>query len=190
MPFVHMIRRRSDGAFSSGSTGPSFGAKGKMWTTSQSLSGHLALFNNNELKAVYGDCDLVVYELAEKSSQNFGDMIARSERKEAMFKMHNDACFPNLIDNLDKTGKQEDFPWIVYVEPRPEQRYGAHKIAFIAYLSDLIKSFKIKKSTYRVSGSAFAFANKKEAALFRISIENTTHTYDGRTLVEDALKED
>jgi len=38
---IYMIRRLTDGLYSSGNTYPTFSEKGKMWTTTSALNGHI-----------------------------------------------------------------------------------------------------------------------------------------------------
>jgi hypothetical protein len=47
--FVYMIRRKSDGLFSSGGYKPRFSNIGKMWTTLNTFHNHLALFRERYL---------------------------------------------------------------------------------------------------------------------------------------------
>ena len=55
---IYKIRRKSDGLFSSGGTGPRFSATGKVWTTLGALKNHLNLLEKNGARH-YQDCEII-----------------------------------------------------------------------------------------------------------------------------------
>lgn len=56
---------KHDNLFSSGGTCPTFGIKGKTWSTRGAVSNHLAQFSEKRLKEYYEDCEIAVYEFIE-----------------------------------------------------------------------------------------------------------------------------
>jgi len=67
---VYKIRRKSDGLFSSGGSGPRFSTKEKAWATIGQLKNHLQLFKDwrhsytetfFKLPIQYKDCEIVSY---------------------------------------------------------------------------------------------------------------------------------
>ena len=86
MAQVFKIRRKSDGLFSTGGTGPQWSKKGKMWTGRGPLSNHLALVRANS----YTDAELITYELVEQiidveSLEDVNDrrLLNKQQREEA-----------------------------------------------------------------------------------------------------------
>ena len=181
---VFMIRN-SKGLYSCGSTWPSFSNTGKVWTSSKSFGGHLALFNIENLEKFYGGCEFLSFNLDTPSTvQNVDGHIRRVKIKTAMMDKHKDASLSNFIDMLDKKDLGEKFKWIVYIKHDNVMAYS-YKIAEEAL--DLIKSLGIKKANFRTSFCAFAFANKADAATFRLSMPGDIVVYEMGTLMETIL---
>lgn len=62
--FVYKIKRKSDGLFSKGGMDPSFGERGKVWTSRAAMSLHLNQFKYPE--SIYEGCEIIEYNVIEK----------------------------------------------------------------------------------------------------------------------------
>lgn len=62
---IYKIRNNVTGLYSLGSRSPSWGKKGKIWTSNNGLSNHFNLVGYDQVPSVYRDCEIVEYELVE-----------------------------------------------------------------------------------------------------------------------------
>lgn len=97
---IYMIRRVTDGLFSSGTSYPYFSKRGKMWTTVGSLKSHMLMVMERcdvinyldktyhpdkfyEAKNPYKDCEIVESEISYKPVQNAFQFFADYQMKKA-----------------------------------------------------------------------------------------------------------
>lgn len=59
---MYMIRRKSDGLFSSGGVDPKFKKRGKVWNNRSALSNHLVLIGKRA-QGLYDGCEVLVQEV-------------------------------------------------------------------------------------------------------------------------------
>ena len=95
---IYMIRRMTDGLFSSGSSWPYFSKRGKMWTTVGSLKSHMLMVMERcgvvnyldksfhpdkyyDSKNPYKDCEVVESEISYKPVQNAFEFFAEYQIK-------------------------------------------------------------------------------------------------------------
>jgi hypothetical protein len=171
-----MIRNKTTGLFSTGGAMPGFSKKGKMWTSTNSFSGHLALFDNERMIRHYSDCEFVTYELNEIATQDVAETIIRNDRKEKL-RAEFGRAFSDFIDSLDKRNKLDVFPWIVRV-------VGSRFTGAVDAGATAIKLNKIKKQNYASMQSNYAFASKQDAMMFRLSVGMDTIAFDTKTFTD------
>lgn len=179
MAVVHMIRNKLTDLYSNGGTTPRFTKAGKMWTSMNSLNGHLNLFDARRMKQFYSNCELVRFDLVASHQSDMMDIAKKRQRIEELQKLHNDRTFINLVKTLDNGDLLDKYRWIIRIENDYSTSTGVMKNA-----AELIKTLKVKKADYRTSGCSFAFSDKTTASKFRLMIPEHTHIYDGETLLE------
>jgi hypothetical protein len=181
MMHVNMIRNKKTGLFSTGGSSPTFSTKGKIWPSSTALNGHLSSLGNSYIAKVYADCEIIAFELVEPSATlDITEMLAREARKTSLKKMHPQGSFMELLDRLYQKDLIKQFPWVVHIDTNWDI---AKKLP--SDVKEVLKNFKISKTNYRTSDSTFAFANKDDAAKFRLGISAyTTFAYNGITLLK------
>lgn len=181
MPQVHMIKNRVTGLYSNGGTHPQFSKKGKMWISANALGGHLAQMDASYIAKVYKDCEIQSFVMETPSSiTDISTIIERERRKTKLNKLHPQGNFSGLLDQLYQKDLVSKFLWIIHIETN-------WKIAktLPTETKETLKALGISKTNYRTSESTFAFANKEEAAKFRIAMSAyTTFAYNGETLLE------
>lgn len=57
-----MIRRKSDGKYSTGGQEPTFTRTGKAWVTARAFNRHLQQFSPDEICEIYADCEILIFE--------------------------------------------------------------------------------------------------------------------------------
>ena len=96
---IYMIRRMTDGLFSTGSAYPSFNKRGKMWKSVGSVKAHMLMVMGNygvvdyngdfhpdkyyEGHNPYKDCEVVESEISYKPVQNAFEFFAEYQMKKA-----------------------------------------------------------------------------------------------------------
>lgn len=179
--YVHMIRQKSNPEmFSNGGMYPSFSKKGKMWTSAGALNGHISQVPEKTLRKTYKDAEIVTFELKETAVLDMTEAFARMERKQMLAKMHVGGGFMELLDKLYQAELVSKYKWIVHIT------YKQYKIdELLKEAKEVLKTFKISKTNYRTSERTWAFANKDDAAKFRLAMSgHNTHSYNGETLLE------
>lgn len=67
MTTIYMIRRKSDGLFSTGGTTPTFNEKGKQWKARNHVTSHMkqvgSSYSRKTKADYYKDCEVVTYEV-------------------------------------------------------------------------------------------------------------------------------
>lgn len=67
MTTIFMIRRKSDGLFSSGGTSPTFSEKGKQWKARNHITSHMkqvgSSYSRKTKADYYHDCEVVMFEV-------------------------------------------------------------------------------------------------------------------------------
>lgn len=176
MPTIFMIRNKITGEYAkAGQNG--FSKVGKVWTSSRAFGGHLALFTIEELGRVYKDCEFLTFELGTPTfTQDINAFVERTRKKQKLAKLHGGE-FVSFIDGLDKEALIQKFNWIIHVETRgPTDQVKAQA-------KEAIKRIGIKRADYRHSDVTFAFANRTDAAQFRLAMTQPTYPYDGSKLL-------
>jgi len=179
MPTVFMIRHIPTGKYSLGGMTPGFSDRGgRIWTSAGSFSGHLGMFKIEQLAQHYKDCEFLSFDLSQPTTQqDVNAFVRRAKLKDKLTAKHRDPTFAPFIDKLDRDNLAEKFQWVVLIDGY-QDRDRKQEMA-----KEAIKRLKIKRDSYRTSGLTFAFANKMDAAKFRLSISGDTFSYDSTTLL-------
>ena len=162
MPTIFMIRNKITGEYAkAGKNG--FSKVGKVWTSSNAFSGHLALFTIEELGKFYKDCEFLTFDLSVPTyTQDINEFVDRTRKKQKLSKLHGND-FVSFVDSLDKNSLIQKYNWIIHVES-----HGLNdKVK--AQAKEAIKRIGIKRVDYRHSDVSFAFANRNDAAHFRLA---------------------